>query len=343
MKLFGLSAMAYLGKVSALLCAAVVPFAILAGCGGDTEGGSDTATGASATAPEQTDLKVGMLQVAGHVPTYAAQQLGYFEDEGLSVTFEFGAGGAAQLPLAIQGQLDIVNVPIATAIQARLENLDWVMLDTGTTVSTTSEPDQTGTIVATDSPIKSVADLEDKTIAVNTINSVNWLYNREMVSRAGVDPTNVEYTEVPFPNMLDAVANGSVDAAATLDPFLHIAVSSGKARVLAYDFLEVQPGVEISGFGAAREWADAHPNTVQAFKRAVDRAVEHLTQNEDEYKRLTVEFTGADPELIDVLRPYSFTTAMSEESIQKQMDLMLKHGMIEETIDLADLIWRPSE
>ena len=81
-------------------------------------------------------------------------------------------------------------------------------------------PGQTASVVKADGPIKSVADLKGKRIGVNTINSVNWMYDRAFLRKHGLDPSQVTYVEIPFPSMIDALARGSVDAAVAQAPVL---------------------------------------------------------------------------------------------------------------------------
>ncbi len=249
--------------------------------------------------PAVSELRVGILPIAPHTPVFAAQELGYFAQEGLKVDLQFGVGGAALLPLVIQGQMQLVNIPIATGLQARAQNIDVVMIGPGTYVEKQQAPGQTATIVKSDGKIRGLRDLAGKTVAVNVINSVNWLYNRALLAKAGVDVKTVTYVELPFPNMVDSVANGQVDAAAIVQPFLFFGTSSGKVRVVGYDFLDVQPGAQISGFATSRKWATANARTLAAFERATARAVDYLMANQKEAMQLVAKFTKAKPEIIE--------------------------------------------
>lgn len=300
---------------------------------------SSTAAAAQDAKPVLNEVHVGILPIAPHLPFFAAQKLGYFAKEGIKAVPQFGAGGAALLPLLIQGQLQVGQVPISTVLQARAHNFDVVMVGPGTYIAKSAVPGQTATIVRADSPIHNLQDLSGKKVAVNVINSVNWLYNRAMLENAWVDLNKVTYVELPFPNMIDAVANGSVDAAAIVQPFLYFGLNSKKVKVLAYDFLKVQPGVQISGFTVSRKWAKANPKTLAAFERAIAHAVNYLDQHEDKARLLLAEFTHSKASVVEGAGLPSFSNHLSADNINKQMQLMIKHGLLKEKQDVTKLIW----
>src|SRR3989442_14099990 len=197
---------------------------------------------------------------------------------------------------------------------------------------------QHASIVKADSKIAKLSDLSGKKVAVNVINSVNWLYNRAMLENAGVDLKSVTYLELPFPNMIDAVVNDQVDAAAIVPPFLFFGRSSGKVRIVGYDLLDVQPGVQVSGFAVSRKWATANPRTLSAFERAVARAVDYLMANETQAKQIVVKFTKAKPEVIEGAGLPSWTNEITVANVERQMDLMAKHGLLPKRQDVSELI-----
>src|SRR4029078_5484143 len=228
-------------------------------------------------------------------------------------TIQFSGGGAELVPLLIQGQMQIAHVPVSAVLQARERNLDVVMIGPGTYVEKSQPPGQTATIVKADSKIERLSDLAGKKIAVPVINSVNWLYNRAQLQKAGVDPKTVTYVELPFPNMLDAVLNGYVDAASIVQPFLYFGTSTGKVRVLGYDILDVQPGAQVAGFTVSRKWALSNPRTLAVFRHAVARAFDYLTANDAEAVKIITKFTKTKPEVIAGTGLPSWSNELSAE------------------------------
>ena len=83
------------------------------------------------------------------------------------------------------------------------------------------------------------------------------LFQQWLIS-AGVDPTTVNFVEVPFPQMADVLKQGSVDAVVSVEPFGSRITSSG-AGVAGPDFTSVMPdGLPILVFVANNEWIASH-------------------------------------------------------------------------------------
>lgn len=323
----------------------IVLVAALAACGGNagSEGSASDDVGSAppSTALESPSIKVGVIQIAGVTPIYAAQELGYFEEEGLEVSLETSSGGAASLPLLSQGDLQITNAPPVSVIVGRAQGFDFTILPPSLD-GEASSPGQTAVLAKKDSGISSLADLAGKRVAVNTINSVNWLYNRALLSSAGVDLETVTYVELPFPSMIDALNGGSVDAIDVPQPFFHIAEQTGGTETLGYTFSDVQPSVPITAYSATDEWIAENPNTLAAFSRAMTKAVEYMRENETEAKSLIAEYTGAEPALVDEIALNKWSTAIDVEGVQRTADLMVEEGMIDEAVDVSEFVLDPA-
>lgn len=322
-----------LRRAAATALAAVAVMAGVAACGG----GSDTSSNASGSGPETTSLKIGVIKIAGVTPIFAAQKLGYFKDEGLDVTLETSSGGAQSLPLLSQGDLQITNAPAVSVILGRAHGYDFTILPPSLDAEAHA-PGQTAVLASKASGVKSLADLAGKKVGVNTIKSVNWLYNRQLLKQAGVDLSTVTYVELPFPSMIDAVTKGSVDAIDVPQPFLYIAQQTGKVNTLGYTFLDVQPSVPITGYAASQAWMNKNPKTVAAFERAMTKAVDYMRSHEAEAKQLIVEYTGAKADLVDQIPLNKWSTTTNPAQIQKTADLMLQAGMINKKIDVTKFI-----
>ncbi|HKQ29493.1 MAG TPA: ABC transporter substrate-binding protein, partial [Burkholderiales bacterium] len=201
-----------------------------------------------------------------------------------------------------------------------------------------SSPGQTASLVKSGGGVESVADLKGKRVAVNTINSVNWLYDRAFLRKRGLDPSQVTYVEIPFPSMMDALVRGSVDAINVPQPFHRIAVNTGQARVLGYPFVEVQPGLHITAYGAHAPWLDANPNTVRAFVGAMNRAVQYLRANPNETKDMIAEFTKSKRDLVDQIPVDDWSTELSVANVQGILKVMQQEGMLKKPVEAKSLI-----
>ena len=295
------------------------------------------ATLAQAT-PETSKLRIAAVPIAGFTPIYAAEKLGYFKQEGLEVTIDKAAGGAQTLPLLVQGTLQLAVTPVVSVALANQQGFNLRIIPPSLNEKKTP-PGQTAQIVLASSSIKSPADLKGKRIAVNTINSVNWLYDRAFVrAKGGIDPAQVQYTEVPFPSMVDALLRGFVDAINVPQPFHHIALGTGKVRVLGYPFVESQPGLHIAPYAGTAAWLDANPKTVKAFVTAMGKAVTYMRSNPKEAKKLITEFTGAKPELVEAVPMDDWAMTLSQDDVEKTLQVMKREGMLKKDLNAKEMI-----
>ena len=297
-----------------------------------------TGSPATAATPETPKLRIGVIPIAGLTPIYAATKLGFFKDEGLEVTLETSSGGAQSLPLVVQGTLQISNAPVVSVALANQQGFDLRMLPPSLDEKSVA-PAQTADLVLKNGPIKTVMDLKGKRIAVNTINSVNWLYDRAFLQKHGLNPADVTYVELPFPSMIDALLNGNVDAVNIPSPFQQIAMSTGKVRQLGFPFFEIQPGLPITAFAATAKWLAANPITTAGFLKAMRRAVVYMRANPTEAKALIAEYTKSKPELVSQLAVDDWSTTLSPTALSKTLDLMQHEGLLKKAIDAKSLIY----
>jgi NitT/TauT family transport system substrate-binding protein len=287
--------------------------------------------------PETPKLRVSTIPIAGMVPIHAANKLGYFKDAGLEVNVEFAAGGAQTVPLLVQGTLQLANGPAVSIALANQQGFNLRLIPP-TLDDKRSPPGQTASLVKSDGPVKSVADLKGRRIGVNTINSVNWLYDRAFLRKHGLDPSQVTYVEIPFPSMIDALARGSVDAINVAQPFHRIAVNSGQARVLGHPFVEVQPGLHIAAYAGSATWLDTNPNTVRAFVTAMRRSVEYLRASPNEAKNLIAEFTKSKRELVEQIPIDDWSTELSVADVAATLRVMQQEGLLKKPLEAKSLI-----
>ncbi len=318
-------------RLAALVPAVLVPV-LLAGCGGSDATADEDGDG-SAT----TELNIGTLKIAALSNLYAAEELGYFDEHGLDVTFTEMGGGAELLPAVSAGQIDLTLSIPSSAIQARGSGFDFKMVMQNE-VAATEGVDSQALFVQAGSDISDVTELVGKRVAVNNIGSQMWLSLAEVLEAEGVDPEDVEFVETPFPSMRDALANDQVDAAFNVEPFTTNMETSGEFEIISYAATEALPGQPIGAFWTTGEWYEENQETAEKFVAAMREATEHLLENEDEKNRLIAEYTGIDVAVIEDMTPIQWNADVDEQTLQDLLDLMEKHGLLEESIPAEDVL-----
>ena len=89
-----------------------------------------------------------------------------------------------------------------------------------------------------------------------------------MAAKKGVDTSKIEFLEIPFPQMADALFQKRVDAVWNVEPFVTFMMKSGKAHLMAYPYQDNMPGMDISNYFAKESWVRANPDVARRFKRA---------------------------------------------------------------------------
>src|SRR4029077_18713874 len=90
--------------------------------------------------------------------------------------------------------------------------------------------DNSAIVVKANSAIHKPAELAGKRASVGLLNSINHIHFIEWMRRHGGDAKTVQLTEIPFPQMADALMQDRLDAVWAVEPFFTILKKSGNVR-----------------------------------------------------------------------------------------------------------------
>lgn len=212
-----------MSRRSVRLLSALFVAMLLAACGGDGSGdggdagdaseSSDAGGGDTAEAQELSfifpnDGKPGII----FYPYFVAEELGFFEEENLTMTPVPSDGSSAAVQQMVAGQADIGTPFSAAVLEAFVEGLDTRY------VYTYSTGQNFGISVLADSGIESVEDLEGKTIGISEADGGEVAVINAALINVGLEPeTAVDLIPIGEgnPATLAAIENGEVDAYAS--------------------------------------------------------------------------------------------------------------------------------
>jgi NitT/TauT family transport system substrate-binding protein len=294
----------------------------------------------AAAPPEVKDLKVGILPIAALTPPVVANKLGYFKEAGFnSIEFTTLGGGAELLPAVEAGRIDLALSAYYSVYLARQGGFNfWIACNNDS--ATNGPTDGYAVVVKSDSPIQSVKELEGKRVATNTVPSLGIGYLAALMKKEGADYQKINFLEIGFPQMPDAVFNNQVDAANMLEPGHTVAVSSGRGRAIGYPYVQVHPGVDLGGFIATERWLRQNPISAERFTQALTRGVEYMNADEARARREVIEFTKLDPAVAEKMHLPVWRTKVDPAKAQLTADLMLELGMLREKQDVAKFVWQ---
>jgi sulfonate transport system substrate-binding protein len=204
---------------------------------------------------------------------------------------QFSAG--PQLPEGMNvGSIDIGHSGEAPPVFAQAGGTPCVYLG-----SQPPYPVGEAILVPKNSPIKTVADLKGKRIALNKGSNVHYLLLKALV-KAGLKYQDVRVAFLPPADARAAFDGGKVDAWAIWDPFLTVGQAATEARILT-DGEGLVANREF--FFAARQFAEAHPEIIQALTRAIDRAATWAKAKPAEVAAYLASEVGVDEKLLEVI------------------------------------------
>jgi NitT/TauT family transport system substrate-binding protein len=297
-------------------------------------GGADEPTGGGETGGP-TPVTIGTQPIVDSAPLYLGKEEGFFEEEGIDLTIESAAGGAAVVPSVVSGDFQFGRGNLLSTMIALDEGLPLKCVANAN--STTGIPDFGAVVVKGDSPIQSIAELPGNTVSVNTLANIGDTTIRAVVEEAGGDPDGIEFVEVPFPDAPAALETGRVDAAWILDPFLTQVLEDG-ARVLSYNFNEFHPELDISCVFTSTQTIERDPELVEAFTRAMNRSLEYSQENPDAVREIVGTYTEIQPEILDKMVLPTFRVEFSEEAAEKLGAKAVEYGTLSEAPDLDALL-----
>jgi sulfonate transport system substrate-binding protein len=264
----------------------------------------------------------------------------------LDMTFTRGTPEAATLLAAGQADLATLSVP-AFATSVLKETVTGGL----TIISDNYQDGHPGNatnsfMVLKDSPIKSVADLKGKKVAVNAFASAVDLALRVVLKKSGLDPRrDVQIVEIAFPNIASAVREKRVDCGVLVIPFLAIEAPKGDLRPVFTGGDAFGPSSVIFQV-TTNTFLKDHPDAVRAY---LADYVDGLTWYYDKANRakaieIVSAFTKSPKEVLDSYfatdndyyrDPSACLTAVE---VQKPLDAMAEEKLIDRSFDASKYI-----
>jgi NitT/TauT family transport system substrate-binding protein len=310
----------------ALACAAAMP-----ACGDDDgDGGGGAEAG-------PTTLRVGVIPIADVAPLYLGMKQGFFEEQQLEIEPQLAEGGAAITPAVLSGDFQIGFSNTISLLIAASQDLPVEIISQGVLAGTSEEEAWADLLVLKDGPIKEPADLEGKTIAVNTLKNICEVTIKASLEKEGVAVDELKFAEVPFPDMNAALEAGRVDGACVVEPFVSQG-KAGKARGIDPFYVNTAPDLTVATYFTSKQYAAENADVVERFVTAMEESLEYAQSNPDAVREVLGEYTEIPPEAIESITLPQWRADLTLPTIERLSALSLEYGLIEEEPNLEDLI-----
>jgi NitT/TauT family transport system substrate-binding protein len=305
---------------------------VLAAC---TTGGSESSL--KPNSDGVVKVSVGVLPIVSNAPMQLGIDKGIFKKHGFDVTLETGQGGAALLPAVLNGEMQFtLSNPLSLMI-AREQGLEIDVVSGWS--NDLGEGDGASSLWArADSGINDVADIAGKRVAVNALRTQGEVSVKELVDRAGGDPSTIEFVEMAVQDAPAALAAGDIDVAWAPEPFQTILRDSG-ATFLAWNVTETTPGISSLMVVTSPDFAQGSPELVERFADAIDEVAAYANGHHDEINQTLTTFLGIDSSLADRLKERQrYGNPVDRDALQLLADQALRWGVLKEPANVDELI-----
>jgi NitT/TauT family transport system substrate-binding protein len=322
-------------RLTAALAVLAATLLLATGCGDD--GGSEAGGGGTASQPEK--VKIGLIPIADVAPVFVGIKQGYFKEQGIELDTQFAAGGAAITPAVLAGDFDIGFSNTVSLLIAASKGLPVQIVSQGVLGGPDESKPWADVLVPKGSGIKEPKDLEGKTIAANTLNNICEVTINATLEEQGVDVSKLDYTEIPFPDMIGALEKGRVDAACVVEPFVSQGKAAGMKGIDPF-YARTAPNLTVATYFASKELIGSKPELIERFKKAMEKSLQYAQDNPDAVREALPEYTQIPPEAAQKINLPSWQPELTEDTIQTLSELSEKYGLIEQQPNLDELILR---
>jgi ABC-type nitrate/sulfonate/bicarbonate transport system substrate-binding protein len=233
--------------------------------------------GALSSSASAAKVRIGGVPFYSSALTYVARDLGFWKESGLEVEIVDFAGGPLVNEALIGGGIDLgmgVGAGPAIALASRGAS---VAVIAGEAYSDTSAPPD-HLMVAANSPIKDVKELDGKPVAVHAKGSISYVLLQVIAKSAAIKPIVLE---VPAPSQFAALKRGDIVAVMAETPFPEQMEVQGGRSIYAVPNDKVVPYLAATVTLTTSKYAQEHPDVVEKVLEVEMRTARWIMDNPD--------------------------------------------------------------
>lgn len=284
-----------------------------------------------------SQLSVGFLPVTCHltcpVTDYATRT---------STTTRFESQRFTDFPTVVEsikgGRLDATFMIAPLAMKLREQNVPVKIVYLG-------HRDGSTVMVRKDLPAQSLRDLRGRTFAIPSKYSNQYLVIRKLMEDQGVGANEINFVEMPPPDMPGALAVKAIDAYFVGEPHAAKAELDGSGRVL-YHAKDIWPHFISCVLVVTEKLIRGRPEIVRDLVRGIAESGEWAETHRLDAARVVAPYFRQDEKVIRYVltQPpdrvsYRMLTP-TDEDLQQIHDMALKVGIMDKPIKMSDLIDR---
>jgi NitT/TauT family transport system substrate-binding protein len=290
------------------------------------------------SAEAATSLDVGFLPVTCHLTCPVTD----FATKSTTTGTRFNSQRFTEFPTVIEAvkarKLDATFILAPLAMVLREQGVPIKIVYLG-------HRDGSTVMVAKDSPAKNLRDLKGKTFARPSKYSNQYLVITKLMEDEGMEPGDINFVDLPPPDMPSALAAGAIDAYFIGEPHAAKAEVSGTGRVL-YHAKDIWPRFVSCVLVVREELIEERPEVVRDLVRGIAESGEWAERNRLQAAKVAAPYFRQDQKLLEYVltQPpdrvsYRHLTP-TDEDLKAIEKYALKAGILKRPIDLSQLVDR---
>ena len=279
-----------------------------------------------------------------YAPLYLAINLGYFEEEGITIKLTNGGGSNVSMSALLSGSAEIALLgPETVCYVAAQGSKNHPMIfgqltkrDGSFLVSRVNEPDF------------SWSNLQNKTVIAGRKGGLPAMTFEYVVNGLGlVDGTNITLdTATAFNMMVPTFESGSGDYCTMFEPTASEYVAAGKGYIVA-SVGEYSGEIPYTCFMAMPKYIKDNPDKITGFLRAITRAYTYLMTEDSETvaKKLQPSFDTSSIQSIKYavesykrIDAWMSSPAMTESSFNKLLNVLRNAGELTGDVSFSEVV-----
>ena len=318
-------------RILPLLLALAVGLGLLAGCGEEAEA--------------RTTVRLSeVTHSVFYAPQYVALELGFFEEEGLDIELSTSEGADHVMTAVLSDAVDIGFSGPEAAIYIYNEGKE----DYAKVFAQVTQRDGSLLVAREPDPDFRLDKLEGKHVLPGRKGGVPYMTFEYIVREAGLTPgENVNFdTSIQYAAMTGAFLGGTGDYVTMFEPTASSVEAEGRGYVVA-SIGELAGEIPYTAYYAKSSYLEEHGDTVQKFVNALARGQQWVAEHSPQEiaKAIQPQFPDSDVALLasaieryKSIDAYASTPVMTEEGLNRLMDVMESAGELTERVPFETLV-----
>jgi NitT/TauT family transport system substrate-binding protein len=287
-------------------------------------------------AAEPTGLQLGTMPTDGSAQPFYGLDHNFFKDAGFDVTLTVLNNTASLASAVASGALEIGFGSVVPLAQAHLRGLNFRVIAPATIYN--GKTPVNVIMAAKNSTIKTAADLNGQTVAVNGLRDLTQYEMQAWIDRNGGDIKAIKIIETPFSEIAVALDSGRVAAGILAEPFWTAALET--CRVIGNGSAAVGNHYMVTGWFASEDWLAKNADTAKRLQAVMLQIARWANANHTETQTIVPKYTKISPEVAaHMVRAVIGDTKPNPALIQPVIDVAVKYGGMQ-SLPASDLIWQ---